>query len=431
MKKRKLWVSIMAGLLAAVMLLSLILSLIPTKASAASSSEIKKQINELESQQEEIQQKMEEVQNQVAENESEIANLVNEKNMIDQEIALMHEQIEVINQQIAAYSLLIADKQDELDEAQAKLDELNEKNKERIRAMEEDGDISYWSVLFKANSFSDFLDRLSMIEEIAAADQRRLKEMSEAAEEVAAAQEDLAAEKEELEGTREELDAAQAVLDEKQAEAQQLLSELIEHGEELEALYEGFEMEEAELMDEIAAKEEEYNKAKKAEWAAYMATYTTVPPATQAPSSSGSSGSSSSGTASSSSKWLVPCSYTLLSSPFGYRDQPTAGASTYHQGVDLAGPQGTPIYASRTGVVTTATYSKSGGYYVSINHGDGYSSIYMHMTNYVVKSGQAVSAGQLIGYMGSTGISTGPHLHFAITYNGSYVNPANYVNLHA
>ena len=438
MNKRKKLVSILAGIMAAVMLLSLIFSLIPTRASAASSSEIKQQINDLKAQKEELQAQMEDVQSQYEANEDEIANIVDQKNVIDQEIFLLHEQIDNINEQLSAYALLIADKQDELDEAKERQEELNAKNKERIRAMEEDGSISYWSVLFKASSFSDLLDRLNMIDEIAASDQRRLQEMSEAAEKVAAAQADLEAEKEELEAAKDELDATQAVLDEKQTEAQELLSELIAHGEELEELYKGFELEDEALMDDIAQLEQEYNEAKRQEWLAYMATYTTVPPATTETTSSSGTTTNSSGTTSgnnssgttSSGTWLVPCSYTLLSSPFGNRDQPTAGASTYHQGVDLAGPEGTPIYASRTGVVTIATNSKSAGYYVTINHGDGYSSVYMHMTHFVVSKGQAVSAGQLIGYMGSTGISTGPHLHFAISYNGSYVNPANYVNLH-
>lgn len=430
MKKRKLWVSVLAGIMAAVMLLSLVLSLIPVSADAASSSEIKKQINALKEDQQAIQDQMDEVQSQYEANEDEITDMVNQKNMIDQEIFLLLEQIDNINQQLSAYALLIADKQDELDDAQTRLDELNEKNKERIRAMEEDGAISYWSVLFKASSFSDLLDRLNMIEEIAASDQRRLAEMSAVAEEVAAAREEMEAEKDELEDAKAELDEAQLTLDAKRAEADAILTELVEKGYELEALYEEYEQEEADLMDEIAQKEKEYNEAKRQEWLAYMATYTTVPPATKAPSSSGST-SNSTGTASSSSSWLVPCSYTKLTSPFGQREAPTAGASTNHQGVDLAGPQGTPIYASRTGVVTTASYGKAAGYYVSINHGDGFSSIYMHMTHYVVKKGQAVSAGQLIGYMGSTGVSTGPHLHFGISYNGTYVNPANYVNLHA
>lgn len=438
MKNRKKFVSVLAGIMVAVMLLSLILSLIPTRASAASSSEIKKQIAALKEDKKALQEQMKEVKADYQENEDEIADMVNQKNVIDQEIGLLHEQIENINSQLAAYSLLIADKQDELDLAETRLAELNEKNKERIRAMEEDGSISYWSVLFKANNFSDLLDRLNMIEEIAAADQRRLQEMSEAAEVVAEAQQTLNDEKAELEVAREELDAAQITLDEKRAEADKLLTELVEKGYELTALYEEYEQDESDLMDEIAQKEKEYNEAKRAEWLAYMATYTTVPPATTAPKPSGGSGGSGSsggnssggGGTTSSSKWLVPCSYVKLTSPFGHRDAPTAGASTYHQGVDLAGPEGTPIYASRTGVVTTATFGKSAGYYVSINHGDGYSSIYMHMTRYVVKKGQAVSAGQLIGYMGSTGVSTGSHLHFGISYNGAYVNPANYMYLH-
>ena len=172
-----------------------------------------------------------------------------------------------------------------------------------------------------------------------------------------------------------------------------------------------------------------------------MATYTTVPPTTVPPpthtnnSSSTNTGNGSSneatnsGGAVSNASWLRPCSYVKMSSPFGYRKSPTAGASSYHQGVDLAGPEGTPIYASRSGVVTVAKYSNSAGYYVTINHGDGFSSIYMHMLNFVVSAGSGVSAGQLIGYMGSTGISTGSHLHFGIAYNGAYVNPAAYVPL--
>ena len=428
MNKRKKWVSIMAGILAAIMLLSMILSLIPTKVSAASSSEIKKQIAALKSQKKELESQMKDVQSQTKENESEIAQMVSEKDKIDQEIFLLYEQIDNIDQQLAAYALLIADKQDELDEAQTHLDALNAKNKERIRAMEEDGEVTYWSVLFKASNFSDLLDRLSMIDEIAAADRKRLKEMHEAAEEVAVAQVALESEKDELEVVKAEMDAAQAVLDEKRAEADRLLAELVEKGYELDELYAQMEEEEAEFQREIAQKEKEYNEAKRQEWIQYMSTYVTQAPATQPSGSGGGGTSSSGGGAVSSSGWLVPCYYVMVTSPFGPRNTGIAGASTYHEGIDLGAPEGTPIYASRTGVVTAATYGSKAGYYVSINHGDGYSSIYMHMTRFVVSAGQAVSAGQVIGYVGSTGVSSGNHLHFGISYNGSYVNPANYIN---
>ena len=427
MKNRKRLVSIMAGVMAVIMLLSLILSLIPTKVNAASSSEIKKQIAQLKEDKKELEAQMKDVQKQTEENEDEIAGLVEQKDAIDQEIFLLYEQIENINQQLSAYALLIADKQDELDEAQDHLSALSEKNRARIRAMEEDGEVSYWSVLFKANDFSDFLDRLSMVEEIAASDRRRLEEMDKAAAEVAVAKTALAEEKDELELVKDEMDAAQVILDEKRAEADAVLAELVQRGFELEDLYAEMEAQEEEFLEEIAQKEKEYNEAKRQEWIQYMSTYVTQPPATQPGSSGGSSGGSSSGGTVSSSGWLRPCAYRCVSSPFGNRDAPTAGASTNHQGIDLSAPEGTPIYASRTGVVTAATFSKSAGYYVSINHGDGFSSIYMHMTRYVVSKGQAVSAGQVIGYVGSTGVSTGPHLHFGISYNGTYVNPANYI----
>ena len=125
--------------------------------------------------------------------------------------------------------------------------------------------------------------------------------------------------------------------------------------------------------------------------------------------------------------WLVPCTYSRVSSPFGYRWHPTTGEYSMHKGVDLAAPKGTPIYATRSGYVNVATYHSTAGNYVTINHRDGYTSVYMHMTHYVVSPGQSVAAGQLIGYVGSTGRSTGPHLHFGIHYNGTYVNPMDYI----
>ncbi|MBQ3505035.1 MAG: peptidoglycan DD-metalloendopeptidase family protein [Oscillospiraceae bacterium] len=469
MKNRKKLISILAGIMAFVMILSLLLSLLPTHAHAASSSEIRNQINDLKEQKKDIQSQIEEVKSQYEENEDEIADMVARKNVIDQEIGLLNTQILVMNEEIAAYNLLIADKQNELDDASERLEALNAEHKERIRTMEEEGTVSYWEVLFKARSFADLLDRLNMVEEIAASDRRRLAAMEEAAEEVAVAQENLETEKAGLEEAQAELEQTHAELDAKRQEADDLITELLGKGEELEDLWAEFEAQEEAFMKEIAQKEKEYNEAKHKEWLEYMATYTTVPPATTQPpttgstnnssgtnsgtntggnsgntgntgntgnnnsggnsGNSGNSGNTGSGAPSSGASWLRPCSYTYLSSPFGYRDAPTAGASTYHQGVDLAAPKNTPIYATRSGVVTASTYGSAAGYYVTINHGDGFSSIYMHMETKVVSAGQAVSAGQLIGYVGKSGVATGYHLHFGISYNGMYVNPCLYVNL--
>lgn len=425
MKNRKKMVKLLAGIMAAIMLITLIFSLIPTRAFAASSSEIRKQINSLKDQKAELQKDIKDLQAQYDANEGDIEDIVTKKNVIDQEIGNLHAQIININEQITAYGVLIADKQDELDNAQEHYDTLNEEYKVRVRTMEEEGSLTYWEVLFKANNFSDLLDRLNMVEEIAASDNRRLQELDEATKAVEVAQSELATEKADLETTKQELNETQAELDDKRTEADEVIKELVAKGEEIQGLKDKLEEEDQDLLSQIASMEKEYNTAKHQEWLAYMATYTTVPPATSAPSGSGTGTS----TPSSGGSWLRPCSYVYMSSPFGFRQSPTSGASTYHQGVDLAAPAGTPIYASRSGVVTAATYSNSAGYYVTINHGDGFSSIYMHMTNYVVGAGAAVSAGQLIGYVGSTGISTGNHLHFGIAYNGAYVNPCAYVSL--
>lgn len=414
MKNRKNGRSVLCGILAAVLLISIM----PVSAEAKSSSEIRQQINEMKAENKELEEKLSELRDQFKENENEIINMVAEKDLIDQEIAILMEQIANINSQIMSYGLLIADKQDELDEAQTDLLELNQKHKDRIQAMEEEGSLSYWEVLFKANSFTDLLDRLNMMQEIAASDKRRMEELSAAAERVATMQAELNAEKEELEQSRLQLDEAQRQLEEKRLEADELLRKLVEKGEEFQALIDESEDLQDELMAEIAQAEKDLKKAEYQEWLATYVPPTTRPgndttPSVQAPSSSG---------------WVCPVPYYTLTSPFGMRVHPISGKWKMHNGVDMAAAQGTPIYAAKSGKVTTASFQAGGaGYYVSINHGDGFSSIYMHMTHFIVSPGQYVTAGQVIGYVGSTGGSTGPHLHFGISYNGSYVNPMNYV----
>ena len=128
-------------------------------------------------------------------------------------------------------------------------------------------------------------------------------------------------------------------------------------------------------------------------------------------------------------QWLKPMQYKVCTSPFGYRDHPVAGEAKFHYGVDLAADAGTPIVASRSGTVTVATYESSAGYYVVIDHLDSYTSRYMHMQKFIVTEGQFVVAGQIIGYCGSSGVSTGAHLHFGIYHNGEPVNPADYISM--
>lgn len=430
MKNRKRLVSVLAGVMAAVLLLTLLMSILPTFAGAASSGEIRKQIIALQQERKEVQNQIADVKKQYKENENEIADLIAQKNVVDQEIQLLNTQIININEQISAYNLLIADKQDELDTAEDRLEALNQENKERIRTMEEEGEVSYWEVLFKANSFSDLLDRLNMVEEIAASDKRRLQELSDAANKVEEAQAELETEKGELETTKKDLDDTQTEMNEKSKESEALLQELLQKADDLEALEEECKEQENAFLKQIAAMEVQFNAAKQREWEAWKAT--SVPATTAGGGSNGSGGTSGSsgGSSGGSGGWRVPCSYTSITSPFGNRVSPTSGASTYHQGVDLDTGTGDPVYASRAGVVTVAGWGNAAGNYVQINHQDGFSSIYMHLSSSCVSAGQIVSAGELIGATGSTGITTGDHLHFGISYNGVYVNPCNYVALY-
>ncbi len=424
MKNRRLWVSILAGILAAVMLLSLIVSLLPQRASAASSSEIKKQIEALEGDQAEMQEQIDALKAQQDSNLSDIRALAEQKSIIEQQVGLIHAQVQNMNDQIAAYAVLIADKQTELDEAETHLAELNAKNKQRIRAMEESGELSYWSVLFKANSFSDLLDRINMVNEIAASDRRRLEEMRIAAQEVADAKANLEAERAELELAKEELAGKQAELEAKEQEAKEALDVLLSKGEEFEKLMEEGELKLAEMEEEIAKAEKKYDAAKYQEWLA-----TSVPPTTKPATNSYGGGTGGSAVNKGDIVWLVPCNYNRVSSGWGWREHhPVYGDGRWHHGVDLSAPCPTPIYATRAGVVVIARYSSTAGNYVTIDHGDGFTSTYMHMCQLpYVKEGQFVAAGQVLGCVGTTGTSTGNHLHFGIYYNGVSVDPMKYI----
>ena len=388
---------------------ALVLSCVPIQAGASEKTDkIEDELGSLKSENADMQAEIDAVRQQYTAASNQIQDLVNRKNAVDQEIALLHSQILNINQQVIAYGQLIADAQDDMDEESQRLDELNEKHKARIRAMEEGGTVSYWEVLFQASSFTDFLDRMAMIEEIAQSDQRRLEEIQQAADDLSSTQAKMQQELRSLAEAQQTLADSESLLAEKRTESDGLLRSLAAKKEEFELLLDDSEAKQDALMKEIAQKEKELANAQYEEKLAKLALQGQNPP--------------------SNATWITPVSGYTITSAFGMRIHPVYKYALMHNGIDMACPQGTPIYATRAGTVTTASYQAGGaGYYVSINHGDGFSSIYMHMTNYVVSSGQSVAAGQLIGYVGSTGVSTGPHLHFGVSYAGTYVNPMAYI----
>ncbi len=413
MRKITLW-RVLSGVLCMALLLGLCSGVSPLQTQAASSWELQGELDDLEEQNEELQAQIDELRGQMNENLTELNALVEQKNLVDQEIALLYGQMEILNEQLTTCAQLIADKQEELDAAQKNLKDLQDKNAKRIRAMEENGELSYWAVLAQANSIMDMLDCLEMIIDVKRADEKCMRELEAAAAVVNDAKEALTAEQDVLQGKRDELDGVQVQLEQRRAETDALLIEMKAKGQEYEDMMEELEDQHNQLAWEILEKTKEFDEAVEREQAAMR-------PATGPVYDNGLYYKD--GVA-----WMMPCKYSMFTSPFGMRIHPISGVLKMHEGVDLAGREGTPIVATRAGYVTVAAWGSAAGNYVALSHGDGYGSIYMHMTHYIVSAGQYVQQGQVIGYMGTTGGSTGVHLHFGISKNYVYVNPAEYIN---
>ena len=406
-------------------LLSLVSTALIVMVHAASSSEIKSKLADLRAKQAEIQKQSDELEKSIAENKDQTKTLVSQKAEIDQEMEMSRQKIENLNEQIQQLNLLIAEKQTELEASVAKEEALQKQYKARLRSMEETGSVSYWSILFRASSFSDLLDRVDMIREIAESDQLMLKQLSAATQAVETERADLEQQKQDLQQTETDLAAEQAELETKRAEADKLITQMQAEYASLSDEFLAAEADEAAVREQIKKTETDYFNALAKEQAAAAA----AAAAANRTSNSNNSSASSSGGASSGG-FAFPLAYsTGVTCAYGPRVHPINGNKSFHYGVDLAAGMNTEIYATKSGTVTGATYGEANGYYVTINHGDGYSSIYAHMTNYVVSVGDSVKQGQLIGYVGTTGWSTGPHLHFEILYNGSNVNPMNYISL--
>ena len=406
--------------LAAVMLLGLISSALIIMVNAASSSEIKKELTGLRNQQAELKKERDALQAKIKENQSKTQTLVDKKSDIDQQINMTLATVDNLNKQVQQYSLLIANKQAELEASQAEEQRLNEQYKTRIRSMEETGNISYWAILFGANSFSDLLDKIDVIQEIAKADQLMLDKMKAVSEKIASERTELEQQLAELDATRDELDQQEQELEAPRAEQDVLLQDMLKAYEEMNADYEQNMADEAALSEDIAKSEAAYYAALSKEEAERIAALNRQN--NNKGSNSNSSGSTNTG------GWLYPLPYQCqVTDSYGYRIHPLTGKYSWHNGVDFAAGAGTAILATKSGTVTTAAYSSAWGYYVVINHGDGYSSLYAHQPSLSVSVGDYVTQGQTIGTVGSTGYSTGPHLHFTIYYNGADVNPFNYI----
>ena len=416
---KKICIAVISLMLCVLMVGGLLTSALMTMASAASSSEIQKTLNDLKNQAQEIADQGAALQQEIDANQSDTQTTIEKKSDIDKQITITEAEIQNTNAQIQQYSLLIAEKQSELEDALARQAEMNETYKARIRAMEENGTISYWSVLFKATSFSDLLSRIDSIHEVAEADQRMLDELDAIAQEIEADRQSLEDEMAAQEEAKAALAEQEATLQAQRSEADAYLIELAAAYDNLTDEYLANEAEEEALRKEIMEAQAAYEAALSAEEAERLAQ--------QNQNNVAGSGSTSNVTPSTSGFISPLPGGAYVTCAYGWRIHPIWGDERFHSGVDLGASQGTPIYAIAAGTVTTATYGDANGYYVSISHGNGYGSVYCHMTNYIVSVGDSVSQGQVIGYVGSTGWSTGPHLHFEIHVNGRTVNPMDYI----
>ena len=404
MKHKVKWLSLLAMVLALSLTFGFVGNITTGKVQAASSSELEAELEELERQKAEKDKEIAQLQSQIDRNADQMTQLVQQKTVVEQEMNILREKLKLINSELSAYSLLIADKQEELDAAQERLAQLQEENKLRIRAMEKNSRVSFWSVLFSSNSFMEYLDRMKMIIEIREEDNRHLRQMQDAAKIVEDAKAELVEKQAALEESRKEMEGMQVTLEEKRAEGDEILIQLKADADAYEELKAEMEEEEQRLLEEMAKKEDEIDEAKYQEWLA------TVTPQGNGNTVDGIT-------------WIMPVVYKGVTDKFGMRWHPLDHEYKMHNGVDLVGSTGTPVVATRSGVITTAVFHRTCGNHIWINHADGYKSVYMHLDTMIVSEGDYVVAGQQIGTVGSTGGSTGPHLHFGVAYNGIYLDP--------
>lgn len=325
---------------------------------------------------------------------------------LDTELNNIQERIVEYNELIDKKTLEIEVTTEELNDAILQQEEQYAAMKKRIQFMYEQGNTLYMNLFFSSESVTDMMNKADYIEAIVAYDANQLDEYVKTAELIAVCKEELEAQKEVLEEARvnvkEEEENINILIGEKEAQLVSLSSDISTK----EAAIKEYEDEIAAQNAEIAALEKAVAE-EKARLAAENVAARTYDGGMFA--------------------WPCP-SYTRISDQYGNRMHPTLGVEKFHNGIDLAAPYGSSILAAYDGDVVAAAYSSSMGNYIMIDHGDGLYTIYMHASSLYVSSGQAVTKGQKIAAVGSTGRSTGNHLHFGVRLKGSYVSPWNYIS---
>ena len=391
MKKRRRTVRrLLCGLLA----LALLIPLSGPAAVVPASAVTQAQIDELKDQAAQLDQQREQLQAQLDAVRDDKDQAMEQKELLERQINATQAEIDNIQAQIDAYTQLISEKEAELAQAEADEAQLYDQFCQRVRYMEEQGEVSYWSILFSSSDFSDLLDNFMMVEEFIAYDNRLMDEILALQEQIEADKAALEAARSEQEAARQEQVEARNALQAQEAEVDKLIAQISSQEDLLEK-------QEAQLRAAADAADEEIRRLEK-EMAAQI-----------------------SGVVSEKGfLWPLPAGWDTLSSLYGTRTDPFTGRPGNHTGIDIPASKNTEIYAAKSGVVITSTYN-SGGYgnYVVVSHSDGTSTLYAHMNKRNATVGQTVNQGDVIGYVGTTGRSTGNHLHFEVRVNGSRVDP--------
>ncbi len=333
--------------------------------------------------------------------EKELTSLENKTNVVLEEKAIIDQQISELNKESALLNEVVDElksdlevSRDRLAEAEGALDDNVALAKERIRAMYELGDTSYLSLIFGSSSIDEFTTRFELVKQMAEYDRKvinRLKETKATIEQETTAIEQMTNQQE---NALYALESNVSSLEQKQAKSQSLINRFNAQTEENLKAIEEAEKAEAALQAEI--KEALANSTNDMEFDGQFL-------------------------------WPVE-GYYSITDVFGMRTHPVTGVYKLHTGVDIAGGgiRGKPIRAAGDGIILKAGYHTAYGNYVVIDHGDGYSTLYGHASSLNVSAGQTVMKGDTIGYVGSTGYSTGPHLHFEVIQKGTNLNPLNF-----
>lgn len=389
-KHQKRIVAIIALLLALLMILPAI-TMIFEGAGAVTQEEIDK-LKEDAAQMEKDKEQLEE---QLEELKEEIDSAFDQKLVVEQQILVVEQQIANTQALIDEYSKLIAQEEIKLGELMAEEAEKYDLFCRRVRAMEEEGTVSYWHILFNAASFSDLLDKAMMVSEIMEYDNAVMAALEEARIGVEEAKAALEETKDEQVAAREKLDAQNAELKDLLGTIETLLAEMQEKKEIYEEKINHLDEEFDDVEAEIKKKQEELRQQ-------------------QIQMNTGSG-----------YIWPLDGRY-VLSSLTGGRIHPITGVPETHLGIDIPAYYGTPIKAARGGIVIVSTHHWSYGNYVVVDHGNGDSTLYAHMSSRSVKVGQTVKQGDVVGLVGSTGSSNGNHLHFEVKVGYVRQDPVNY-----